>query len=188
MTTAGERARSSALENFIERVGINAEAQGLPRIAGRMMAFFVLHGGPVSFGELAQWLNISRGSVSTNTRVLMNLGVIERVGRPGDRQDYFQITENPYRRLIAGHIERMREMHSTVSRALAEAGKEDAETMRRLREMQSFYQITVAHMEQLVEKIGKGSLAATTARTDRSRRNRIGERAAVDSAKRSRSR
>ena len=70
-------------ENFIERMGMIAQADGLPRIAGRIMGLIILEGGPYSFGELAKRLSVSRGSISTNTRLLENMGVIERTAKPG---------------------------------------------------------------------------------------------------------
>ena len=33
-----------AVGEFIERMGVIAQADGLPRIAGRLMGFFVIHG------------------------------------------------------------------------------------------------------------------------------------------------
>ncbi|MCL4746213.1 MAG: MarR family transcriptional regulator [Burkholderiaceae bacterium] len=145
--------RPTPFETFVERVGVNAEAQGMPRIAGRMMAFFVLHGGPFSFAELAGKLNVSRGSVSTNARLLAELGVIERVGFPGDRQDYYQLAGNPYTRLIAGHVALMREMQASVEQAVAASAQADRAVRRRLQEMLAFYQVATRHMEQLIEML-----------------------------------
>lgn len=106
-----------AEEEFIERMGLIAQADGLPRIAGRVMAFLVLHGGPVSFGELASRLGVSRGSISTNTRLLEGLGVVERVGRPGDRGDWFRLADAPYRSLLEGIVARMARAQEAVDAA-----------------------------------------------------------------------
>ena len=153
MSRATRATRPTAFETFIERVGVNAEAQGMPRISGRMMAFFVLDGGPVSFAELAEKLNVSRGSVSTNARLLAELGVIERVGLPGDRQDYYQLTESPYQRLIAGHVALMRQMQASVEQAVAASAQADRAVRRRLQDMLAFYQVATRHMEQLIETL-----------------------------------
>jgi DNA-binding transcriptional regulator GbsR (MarR family) len=78
-----EQSNDQAIEQFIERVGLIAQVDGLPRIAGRIMGLLVIYGGPFSFAEIAKRLQVSRGSISTNRRLLENLGVIERVARPG---------------------------------------------------------------------------------------------------------
>ena len=62
--TEGER---DAIERFIEGFGLLMQQDGLPRIAGRMLALFIVEGGPFSFSELAEKLQVSRGSISTNT-------------------------------------------------------------------------------------------------------------------------
>ena len=147
----------SATETFIERVGLAIEADGLPRIAGRMLGFMVLNGGPLSFSELAECLQVSRASVCTNARILSSLGVIERVSRPGDRQDYYQLAEAPYARLISGYLERKRQMYAIVQDAKrALSSDDDPERHRRLEEMAAFYQVAIAHLQRLVEDMSAG--------------------------------
>lgn len=85
----------AAQERFIEGMGLALEEDRLPRIAGRLVGLLILSPEPVRFDQLSERLQVSRGSISTNTRLLENMGVIERVTRPGDRRDYFQINEQP---------------------------------------------------------------------------------------------
>ena len=111
---------SNAEATFIERLGMNAQADGLPRIAGRMMGFFIIHGGPFSFSELAEKLQISRGSVSTNARILMQLGVLDRAAKPGDRQDYYQLAEHPHARMLEGYVYRMQGVRDMVEKGFCD--------------------------------------------------------------------
>lgn len=145
----------SATESFIERVGLSIESDGLPRIAGRMLGFMVLHGGPMSFSELAERLQVSRASICTNARILSMLGVIERVSLPGDRQDYYRLAEAPYARLICGYLERKRQMLAIVREAQqALSTDSEPERNRRLEEMAVFYEVAIAHLHRLVEEMG----------------------------------
>jgi len=84
-----------AEERFIEAMGLAHEEDRLPRIAGRLVGLLILSPEPVRFDHLAARLRVSRASISTNTRLLENMGVIQRVTRPGDRRDYFKINEEP---------------------------------------------------------------------------------------------
>lgn len=93
--TASDRSLRAAEERFIEGMGLALEEDRLPRIAGRLVGLLLLSPQPVRFDLLAERLRVSRGSISTNTRLLENMGVIERVTRPGDRRDYFRINEQP---------------------------------------------------------------------------------------------
>ncbi len=94
-TTAAPSALEAAEERFIEAMGLAHEEDRLPRIAGRIVGLLIVSPEPVRFDQLAERLQVSRGSISTNTRLLENMAVIQRVTRPGDRRDYFQITEEP---------------------------------------------------------------------------------------------
>lgn len=124
---------------FVEAMGLILQNDGLPRIAGRLLGYFVLHGGPFSFAELGEELKISRGSVSTNTRLLEDLGAIERVTKCGERQDFFRLASNPYARLIERFIERSRKACATVERASAQLS--DSDTQTRMTDLASFYKI-----------------------------------------------
>ena len=85
---------------FIEKCGLMMQSDGLPRIAGRVMGYLIWDGEPVSFGELAEQLQVSRGSISTATRVLENKHIIWRISKPGERGDFFQIASDSYEKMI----------------------------------------------------------------------------------------
>ncbi len=147
-----EAAAEAASSRFIEHMGLASEEDGLPRIAGRMWGFFVLHGGPVSFAELADQLEVSRGSISTNARILRDRGIIERVAVPGDRQDYYQLTDQPFDRMLQIYLERMRrtEVQARELRAVLPAER-DAQ-IARLDDMIRFYQHTAAAIAELLRR------------------------------------
>ena len=82
-------AAETARADFIEKIGVIAQTEGLPRIAGRVLAMLLYDGERVSFGQLAEALQVSRGSVSSSVRMLESQQLIKRVAKAGDRQDYF---------------------------------------------------------------------------------------------------
>jgi DNA-binding transcriptional regulator GbsR (MarR family) len=51
---------------FIEKTGLISQAEGLPRIAGRVFGLLIFDGDMVSFGDLATRLQVSRASISTS--------------------------------------------------------------------------------------------------------------------------
>ena len=141
-------------ERFIEQQGLAAQGDGLPRIAGRMLGLLIFDGRTYSFGELATELQVSRGSVSTNARLLEALGAIERVTRPGDRQDYFQLSEDPYSRILDGALERAEKSRRMIEKsrsALPASGS--AGPKRRLREYESFYRVVVDALTEARERL-----------------------------------
>lgn len=77
---------STDRSDFIERFADYWAVEGASRIEGRIAAYLLLDDSDgVSAAELAEALDISRGSVSTITRRLESLGFITRVRVPGQR-------------------------------------------------------------------------------------------------------
>lgn len=144
--------QETAISEFIERLGMVTQADGLSRIAGRILGFLIIHGGPFSFSELAQRLQVSRGSISTNTRLLETIGVIERVSMPGDRQDYFQIRNKPYDELLRGSILRLRKAREVVLTAEKDIPDTLDAAHQRLKELREFYEMLIVNTEAIVGK------------------------------------
>jgi len=104
-----------SVERFIEQLGNLAVGQGNSRTFGRIFALLMTADEPVSFSEIAERLELSRGGVSMNTRSLIELGLIDRVNRPGDRQDYFELPENLWRKLFERQMQRDRDLLDAVT-------------------------------------------------------------------------
>ena len=157
-------APKNKLDTFIDRMGLVAEADGLSRIAGRIMGLMVVEGGPLSFAQIAERLAISRASVSTNTRFLERIGVIERVAVKGERQDYFQLARAPYARLLEGSVARIKKAQSVVADAKAELPPQDEACLRRLEELGKFYEALSESFEDLVARFDDHSAPTGTQR------------------------
>ncbi len=103
---------------IIERMGDTAGARRLTRTCGRLLGYLVLTDGPASLDEIAAELGISRASVSTEARRLQTEGLIERVTRPGDRRDFYQIAFDHTVTMIQHELARLQ----VVQRLFEEAG------------------------------------------------------------------
>lgn len=150
---------SDGVERFIEQMGLSAQADGVPRISGRIFGYFIVHGGPVSFAQLAKELQVSRASVSTNARALAAIGFIERVTRPGDRQDYYQLADSPFLRMIEGYMLRMKRMQLILAQANKSIPAQMVDTHNRLAQMSHFYEVAVRSNEQFLKELGQGESA-----------------------------
>lgn len=124
---------------FIERLGQITQESGLTRIAGQIWAALVVADGPVSTSELVDVLQISKGSLSTNVRVLELMDIVERRSMPGERQDYYSIPENPYTALIESQIKRFERSVAVVAEARSSIKGKEAK--RRLAELELFYSL-----------------------------------------------
>lgn len=134
---------SNIREEFIERIGLITQAEGLPRIAGRVFGLLIFDGEVVSFGDLAKQLQVSRGSISSSIRLLEERGLVRRIAKAGDRQDYFQLAPNPYVTMLEGIQKRSRATKDDIAQTI-DALPPGANAIKRLKDYAAFYASTEA--------------------------------------------
>jgi len=88
-TPSAEAALPAAAASFIESWGSQGVMWGVNRSMARIHALFLVSEEPVGLDQVAKLLNISRGNASMSLKELRNWGVIQRVHKSGDRQDYY---------------------------------------------------------------------------------------------------
>lgn len=104
---------------FVERVGRWWESLAGSRAAGAILGWLmVCEPAHQSSAALAESLKISAGSVSTQTRLLERVGLLERVTFPGDRMTYFQLRPHVWLQMMWSEQQRIEEM-----RGIAEAAR-----------------------------------------------------------------
>ncbi|TVR50301.1 MAG: hypothetical protein EA421_17320 [Gemmatimonadales bacterium] len=128
-----------AVERFIERMGLEAEADGLPRISGRILAFLITAEAPASLDGIAEALRVSRASVSTNCRLLEEIGAAGRVSLPGDRKDYYELAPGFPERFFASTRKRTRSKVKLAEEALARLPEGEATARGRMRLWRDFH-------------------------------------------------
>lgn len=70
--------------HWVEQLGLHLEESGIPRMAGKILGrLLICVPESQSAAELADWLFASRASISTNTRLLIHMGLIEKAPSPG---------------------------------------------------------------------------------------------------------
>jgi len=137
---------------FIELIGMVTQAEGLPRISGRILGLLIFDGRPYAFGELATELQVSRGSISSNVRMLAERGAIERVAKPGNRQDYYQICENPYDSILSGIAQRAEKTATDIAQIAGQLPPEMAQASRRVADYASFYGVLAEGIRLATQK------------------------------------
>ena len=120
-------------EEVIQRMALFFERDGLPRIAGRVLAYLLVSPDPRSLDELAETLQVSKSSVSTGARRLERMGTVERVTIPGDRRDYYCIAADLAHRMGALWLERLVETRELLQAALDTPAAESEGVEHRLR-------------------------------------------------------
>lgn len=94
-------------------------ASGGGRVAGKMLGWLmVCDPAHQSSNDLAEALQTSTGSVSTQSRVLESIGLVERVTFPGDRQTYYQLIPHVWPEIMWAEKARLEQL-SAVARSAA---------------------------------------------------------------------
>jgi DNA-binding MarR family transcriptional regulator len=138
--------------HFAEDVGLLFEAFGNNRMAGRVWGLLAIaEEDALSASDLGERLQASSGSISTATRLLIGLGMLERVRRPGDRKAYFQIRSGAMSQLVAHRQMLMQQAERLAQRGLEEFGDRPL-ARRRLEEWQHLYAFFVRETPPLIEK------------------------------------
>lgn len=78
--------------DFVERLGVLAQAEGGSRNAGRLFGLLAFEGRAMTAAEIAEALRIGRSSVVEGAKYLETHGMSRRLGRKGQRQDEFELT------------------------------------------------------------------------------------------------
>jgi len=127
-------------QQFIEQVGLLFEADGFPRMAGRIFGWLLISNPPYqSLGELVEVLQASKSSVSTMTRLLMHIGLIERISVPGYRRDYFRIKPNAPFEMTKKQIAQISAFRKLAEQGLDLLASEEPSLRHRLQEMRDIH-------------------------------------------------
>ena len=79
-----------AREELVQELGRLSSFAGFNKAMGQIYGLLYLSKEPVSLGEIADQLGISKGNASLNIRMMERWRVIQPVNKKGDRKDYYQ--------------------------------------------------------------------------------------------------
>lgn len=137
--------------SYAEEAGVVLSGMGLPPAAGKILGWLLICDPPSQTGsDIAAALNLSKGSVSTNMRLLEQGGLILRVPVPGRRGVAYQIEPAGLTRPdITNKIRIFREL---LDRGVELAGGPQARTSERLVYLRDFYAFIEREMPLIVER------------------------------------
>jgi len=149
-----EDQRQTEERQFAEEVGIVFEQTGMPRMAGRILGWLLISDPPhQSTGQLASALLASKGSISTMTRLLIQLGLIERLSLPGVRRDYFRLRSDAWQHMIGrGLTDEIKMVRQLAGRGLVLLGEKTPVTRKWLQEMLDVYTFLEREFPALMER------------------------------------
>lgn len=140
-------------QRFIEEFGLFAEGIGLPRMAGRILAWLLICDPPEqTMYDLATALQASKSSISTMTRLLIQFRMVERVSLPGERRDYYRVPPDFWERWLEDSVNKIAEFRKMAARGLALLDDESPERRQRLQTMHDVYLLLEEAYPRLVQQ------------------------------------
>jgi DNA-binding transcriptional regulator GbsR (MarR family) len=136
--TEGDSPAESCVPGFVDAMGLFFEEYGVPRIGGRMLALLMLAERPMSLDGVARALRVSRASVSTNARLVLATGLIERASVPGDRRDYYVFSRDAWSHALETEMKGLAAIRRITEQGLDEIAADNAVGRERLRAAMDF--------------------------------------------------
>jgi DNA-binding transcriptional regulator GbsR (MarR family) len=153
---------SAEQQELIEEFGLVFEVHGMPRMAGRVVGRLLMCWPPhQSMTHLAEALQASKASISTTTAMLVQMGFVERLTFPGDRQDYFRVRPTSTAIHVQEMARRLRAQLALVERGLAVADSQTTEGLARLVQARDLFGFMARELPALLERWEQTRAAAT---------------------------
>src|SRR4051812_43835675 len=159
-------------------MGLASESDGLSRIAGRLFGLLLLGDEPRSLDALADQLGVSKASVSTEARRLVERGVAERVGKPGDRRDYYALAPDFFARIIRFRVSRWASLHRLVQEMQTTGADQPRVVRERFAYIDDVHAFILARVEEALAEWIEQRNVSTVRDRGRGARQRSGAKAA----------
>ncbi len=141
-------------KHFVEDIGLYFEQMGLPRMAGRILGVLLISNPPEqSIIDLGEILQASKSSISTNTRLLDEMGLIERVPSPLPRQVAFRFSKGGWLVFMRMHLRLMASLHQIAERGLGLLENEDPALSERLQEAHDMFSAIEEELPALLRRV-----------------------------------
>lgn len=138
---------------YVEKVGRYFEQLTMPRMAGRIFGWLLISESPlVSMNTLVEVLQASKSSISSMTRLLIQIELVELVSLPGERRDYYRIAANAWDNALKERLAQAHSFRQLADEGLTLLAKSDPARRLRLEEMRSLYALLEGELPKLLER------------------------------------
>jgi DNA-binding transcriptional regulator GbsR (MarR family) len=141
-------------KHFIEDISLYFEQMGLPRMAGRILGVLLIADPPEqSLNDLCEVLQASKSAISTTTRLLTEMGLIERVPSAKPREAAFQFKGGGWLVFMRMRLRLMASLHQIAERGLELLEDEPPALRERLQEAHDMFSLIEQELPALLERV-----------------------------------
>ena len=140
-------------QQYIEKVGRYFEQLGFPRMGGRIFGWLLISASPqASMAELMDALQASKSSISSMTRLLIQVDLIEAVSVFGERRDYFRIRSDAWTNALKDRLAQAIAFRQLADEGLAVLADAAPQRKQRLLEMRLMYAFLEREIPALLDR------------------------------------
>jgi DNA-binding transcriptional regulator GbsR (MarR family) len=115
-------------EKFVEEVGLFYEGYGVSRMLGRVLGWLMIMDPPAqTMKQLTEGLKVSKSSISSATNSLIQMGMIEKTRRPGERSDRYQLVSGMILSLLRRRMDGLATFSTIFQKAITILDGEESE-------------------------------------------------------------
>jgi DNA-binding transcriptional regulator GbsR (MarR family) len=138
---------------LVEQISLVFESSGLSPVAGRIIGRLLLcEPREQSSAELSDYVGASKGSISTQTQMLVAMGLVVRSRKPGSRATWYAIRPHVWTDLLQLEIVRTQQLHALAEQAIALKQSQGAGIDDRLREFRGFTEFFLERLPALIDE------------------------------------
>jgi DNA-binding transcriptional regulator GbsR (MarR family) len=146
--------------DFVDRMGLVMERFGGARTMGRIYGWLLICDPPnPSLTELATGLGLSKASVSTVTRQMIQAGMIERVPA-ANRQHRYRVMPGGWSQVLRIQFSGLRMAMDTLDQGLALRAAAEPDQRRRLEETRDFFAFVEADSQHMLRRFDEYKAAS----------------------------
>lgn len=134
-----------------EHLALTMVDAGMQRMAARVLAAFLFTDEPsLTAGDLGAQLGASAGSVSGAIKMVMQMGLIERVPVQGSRREHYRMRDRAWTTLYSRQHAPIDDILSAVAKGVDAV--ESGPARERLAYMRDFYEFLLGEVPSLIER------------------------------------
>ncbi|WP_429840663.1 GbsR/MarR family transcriptional regulator [Brevibacillus sp. FIR094] len=100
MDTNQEKILEKAQERVIETLARNMDLYGITMSTGLLYGTLLFQDKSMTLDEMGEALGMSKTSMSTGVRTLMDLNMVEKIWKKGTRKDHYEVNLDWYQNFI----------------------------------------------------------------------------------------
>ncbi|MFC4808074.1 GbsR/MarR family transcriptional regulator [Paenibacillus sp. GCM10023250] len=100
LTPEQERSLDASRQRVIDSIGKNMDLYGITLSIGHLYGYMYFQTKPITLDQMSEKMGMSKTSMSTGMRTLMDLKMIDKVWGKGSRKDFYEVVPDWHKNFV----------------------------------------------------------------------------------------